>query len=453
MGARWRPKKWVVVMFGSIALFLGAVAFVGCYSGIGPYDLPPKSRALDETLAVSKSLGLPMTQAELVGEIPPDDENAAIVVIPLAGELPSVPEDIKALTFGSDPVRRERVVAVVMEQSNRLDQIAVALRERRRWSVAKDFDLAMAELFPEYARVKRVAQFYYYRGNVLARDGRFDEALSDLLSARDLARRTSNDPTLLGMLVSIACDLIASRLVEILCDAFGHDQRQMEALEAGLVKSNFRIDARQAMRGEFYMALATARNFRALGGFDFVGTNPIHIDPDKLQRSGVPSGLFERASMTTMAQIWNEAFHALEKHEHPSREWARILDARTQDMESRFRGSEVIAKIMMPVYGKAAAALINHDVNQDIALAYARCFLFRARHQRWPNSLEAIDSAFPDPHSPGSLIRAKFRENELRIWSVGRDRIDDGGKIKRPNEKGEDTVFVWPPTLRTPPQK
>ncbi len=121
-------------------------------------------------------------------------------------------------------------------------------------------------------------------------------------------------------------------------------------------------------------------------------------------------------------------------------------------MEKRLRLSEAFAMVLMPVYGKTDEALLNCDANQYIMVATVRCMKYRAQHDRWPTSLKEIKADFPDPFAPGKTIQAKFGANELRVWSVGRDRVDDGGKVRVKGEQGEDTVFVWPPTLRPVPR-
>ena len=72
-------KRWKKVVFiwipGGIALF---VIYVLVF-GLGSYDIPAQSRRLDEVIAESQRLGLPMTQADLKPAVAvPDSENAQI---------------------------------------------------------------------------------------------------------------------------------------------------------------------------------------------------------------------------------------------------------------------------------------------------------------------------------------------------------------------------------------
>ncbi len=130
------------------------------------------------------------------------------------------------------------------------------------------------------------------------------------------------------------------------------------------------------------------------------------------------------------------------------------FDAR---MQTRNNASEVLAKVLMPVFAQADRALLKDDANKDLALAFTRCMRFRAENGRFPKDLNEIASEFDDPFNPGSPIRMSSTPNELRVWSVGMDGKDDDGFIgylpHKPSEeaprRSDDLVFIWPSSLRT----
>ena len=108
--------------------------------------------------------------------------------------------------------------------------------------------------------------------------------------------------------------------------------------------------------------------------------------------------------------------------------------------------SEILAKILLPVFAQADIALHNDDVSQDLALAFVRTFRFQAENGRWPKSLAEIECDFPDPLNQGKPIQARFGDYEVRLWSVGRNKTDDGGLYRGedPKRNTDDTVYVWP---------
>lgn len=452
MAARRRPKRWVVVMFGSVALFFGAVAFVGCYSGIGPYDLPPKSRALEETLAVSKSLGLPMTQAELVGDVPPDDENAAIEVLATIERIDF--SNSAALTgrTGTDKVAQDTRDAWLRANSERLDEIKTAVAKKPGWHVGRDYDLGPSLLFPDFSKIKNVARGLFTRSVIAADRGDIEAALSDFRTIRDIARRLSSEPSLIALLVAIATDTIALRSVVYLADAFEGNASALARLEEAITETSHRLDAFAGIRGEFYLQLHISRNLRDYGGLggiaeSMTGESSKPIDPGKIKRDGVPSGLMARASMTSFADTWNQVLKRHLRDGAVERGWGADMASRCKTMESRMRVSEILAMIIMPVYEQTDNALINDDVMQDIAVAFVRAMRHRAATGSWPKNLAAIDAEFDDPFSPGRPIQMSASGGEMRVWSVGRDRVDNAGSAPTATNKEGDTVFKWPPKL------
>jgi hypothetical protein len=452
MAARWRPKKWVVVLFGCLALFFGAVAFVGCYSGIGPYDLPPKSRALEETLAVSKSLGLPMTQAELVGETPPDEENAAIEVLAALDSIDLSNPAVLVPRTGTDIALRDSRNAWLRENSKHLDSVATALAAKPSWHVDRDYDLGPYLLYPELAKIKNVAKGLMARSVASADKGDIEAALSDFRAARQLSERIGREPTLISTLVSIAIDLIALKSVVYFADAFKDDVKGLSEIERVVLETNNRKDAWNAIRGEFYMQLFVCRNLKELGGLKGFGDsileeNPKPIDESVLKREGVPTGLFARASMTSMAETWNTILKDFKEGNAVKRGWGVEMARLGAAMEDRFRASEILTMILMPVYEKGDDAMRNVDAMQDIAVAFTRAMRHRASRGSWPKGLATIDAEFDDPFSPGNPIRMSAMNGELRVWSVGRDRVDNDGIPTKGSDQEGDTVFKWPPKV------
>jgi hypothetical protein len=426
-------------------------------TGVGPYDLPSKSRALDDTIAESKRLGLPMTTAELLGPAPSPEDNAAPGVFAAIELLEDTSDDFFLTTLESDPALQSQQAAWLQNNRAHLDSISALLREKPSWRVERDYDLGAFLLLPEFATLKKVAKTLGVRGVRSAREKDTDLAISDFVASRRLAEVLATEPTPIGLLVSIAIDAICLRTIESYADSWRGDAARLRALEDAVASTKFARDPRTALRGEFYMELVTCRNLKLYGGLRALtdsgmglsGSTPAP-DPSKIQRTGLPHGMFARASMTTFAEAWNEVFQSFALHGVRETNWGDLLDARYVAMERRFRASEILPQILFPVFTQAAQALMNDEVNQDLALAFVRAFRYRAENGKWPSSLAQIESAFPDPFNPGKTIQAKFSDTEVRVWSVGRDRKDDGGLQRSEPGDGEDTAFVWPPSLRKP---
>ena len=454
-----RPK-WPWILGGVVGSCLLLIGLVGLVTGIGPYDLPSKSRALDGAMAESKRLGLPMTTAELLGPSPSPEDNAAPGVLEAIELLDDTTDDFFLTTLESDPALQSQQGAWLQNNREHLDAISALLREKPSWRIERDYDLGAYLLLPEFAMMKKLAKTLGIRGVRSAREKDTDLAINDLVASRRLAEKLATEPTLIGLLVSIAIDAISLRSIESYTDSWRGDAPRLRALEDAVASTKFVRDPRTALRGEFYMELVTCRNLKLYGGLRALtdsgmglgGSRPAP-DPSKIKRTGLPHGMFERASMTTLAEAWNEVFASFAARGVHDTKWGDLLNARYVAMESRFRASEILPQILFPVFTQAEQALTNDDVNQDLALAFVRAFRYRAENGKWPKDLAQIESAFPDPFNPGKTIQAKFSETEVRVWSVGRDRKDDGGLQRSEPGDGEDTAFVWPPSLRKPPEQ
>jgi hypothetical protein len=441
---------------GSCLLLIGLLGFV---TGVGPYDLPSRSRELDDVIAESKRLGLPMTAAELVGPVPSPEDNAAPGVLEAIELLDDTNNDFFMTTLESDAALQSQQTAWLLNNREHLDTISALLRERPSWHIERDYDLGAYLLLPEYANLKSLAKTLGIRGVRSAREKDTDLAVNDFVASRRLAAMLSTEPTLIGMLVSIAIDAISLRSIESYTDTWRGDAARLRALEGAVARTKFVRDPRTALRGEFYMELVTCRNLKLYGGIRALsdidtgpgGSRPAP-DPSKIQRTGLPRKMFERASMTSFAEAWNEVFASFASHGVRETKWGDLLNARYVAMEGRFRASEILPQILFPVFTQAEQALTNDELNQDLALAFVRAFRYRAENGRWPKDLEEIESAFPDPFNPGKTIQAKFSETEVRVWSVGRDGVEGGGKLRGEDEGSDDTVFIWPPSLRNPPE-
>jgi hypothetical protein len=257
------------------------------------------------------------------------------------------------------------------------------------------------------------------------------------------------------MLVSIAIDTIAHSYIRLVVDEWAGDEQRLEQLERTVIESGRPFDPIQALRGEFYTSLATFRNFALLGGLRGLGEwldgeTPV-IDRSKVRRDGKVQGLFARASMTTTASAWNQVFRSMESEPKPYRGFGAHLDKQMEMYESRFRASEIMPQIMTPLFSRANDALLNADVQQDLAVALVRCMKFRAKHNRWPTDWAEVGASAQDPFAPGSPIRTRFEADAVCIWSVGPDRVDDGGKRKKSGSDRFDTAFNWPPQFSPPP--
>ena len=455
-------KKLLYVLGGLVTFCVALGLVVGLGTGIGPYDLPAKARELDKAIAKSKALGLPMTAAELAGPKPADGTNAAIEAVPLAA---SISEDMKAMGNDSneDLDFHARSRKLTEELKGELDRFAIVVTSKPDWYVERDYDLGPHLLLPEYAEIKNVCKLLAWRAEDRAAKGDVDGALSDLRATSAVHQHLSQEPMLIGALVTIAIESTTLRTVERVASLWAKSPSSLAKLEDLLLSTQYRIDPVGSLKGEFYMGLNICRNLDAYGGLRAFGSGDEDIfieskvDLSNLKRDGLPHDLFGKANLTTITTYWNTVFEKLAGQDQPARDWSADSERLSNDIQQRTRASEMVAKVIFPVFAQADAAMSRDDANQALALAFVRCMKFNAATGRFPQDLKEIQSEFDDPFDPGHPIKMKSSATELRVWSVGNDRKDDGALIgyaprkpgDRDSHRSDDIVFVWPASLRT----
>lgn len=449
MAKRGKRKKWPFILGGAFLTCGVSGVIVGFFTGIGPYDLPSRSRQLDGIIAESKRLGLPLTAEELTGPKPPDETNAAPQILALLETIEGAPIEAAMARPGDDDELFEKQAAWITAHERQLDEIAKIVAERDVWFVERDWDFGIYLEFSEFAKTKHVVKLFVARSVSRALDGDVDGAISDLVASRRLSALTEQDPTLIGLLVAIATEAISLASVETLVDVWRGNARALNLLEVAVSDFNEKPVANH-LRCEFFASVTTARNLKRLGGIKAIvalssGREVPKIDTSKVQRDGLPQDMLGRASLASTAEIMNDVFLALEKAKTEEIDWAGVVERRLLAMEDRNRVSDIFAQIMLPVYSGVQSALQNDRINQQLALAFVKAIRFQAEKGRWPHDLDEIDCNYDDPFNPGNSVQAHFGDTDVRIWSIGRDRRDSGGKIGAEESGSRDTVYRWPP--------
>lgn len=411
---------------------------------------------MPELLEESERLGLPMTQADLKPQVQiPDDQNAAIEVVRLAEEAANTNVTVIPKYYLAGTPERADLEADIQTVSPFLDGIAEELAGKPEWFIDRDYDLGLVLPLVEYGDFKAVAKYLAFRSFIRAERSDIEGALGDLRAGRELRLRILNDPVLVASLVVIAIDAIMLRASEHVMTAWADDPDALAQLAAVLAETDHRIDPRPALRGEFYYLLAIMRNLKQYGGLTGLGQGTsgyggVVLDPDNVRRSGLPSDMFARAFSAAIAEEWNALFRSFEGLDEPPRGWGAGIDRRAKRMKERYKVSETYVQILMPVFGKVDVTLTRNDVVQQLRKALVKVLRFRAENGHLPASLEEAGAAFPDVFNEGAQLQAILTEDEVRIWSIGPDGIDDLGVPRDTvNRDRDDLAVFWPATKRT----
>lgn len=126
--------------------------------------------------------------------------------------------------------------------------------------------------------------------------------------------------------------------------------------------------------------------------------------------------------------------HMRTMREHAGRAPAAMLDGFAEhDRQLRAtRGGGILAGLLIPAAHRVAFAALDADARRALARTAVAASAYRAKHGRPP---EKVGDLVPDflPETPldpfdGRPLRLRKADDGLVIYSLGRDRADDGGE-------------------------
>ncbi len=456
MSKKKRILRWVGGIV-AVAILVPSV-YLLITGEIGYFDLLKASRELDATLKESERLGLPMTAADLEPNPPvPDADNAALIVAPAVQNLPLISSSSTLLLSGADPERRAKLIQELSDHRATIRTVEHGLI-RDQWYFSRNWDEGVLAVFPEYLKYKSTARLLSSEALQLALKDKPEEALSRFIAGRRLAKFCTSEPTMIGILVGIACDAIMLRAAENLTEVWASDNAKLERLANAVNSTRFTIDPRSMFRTEFYAALNFARNYEEFGGLKGIealssgaewvksGDTQIATDstipPDlsKLKKSGTPDDITARAIMNPICKIWNSVFKKWGKNAPRSGEWGPYIQAMSDDLRESKKASSMFASVFFPVFDQADLACVKQEWYPNLSLALIRALQYRNRTGHFPKSLAEINIDSADPLS-GDSLRYIVDNDGIQIYSIGPDKVDNGGPLMRKNKPDIGVVF------------
>lgn len=133
----------------------------------------------------------------------------------------------------------------------------------------------------------------------------------------------------------------------------------------------------------------------------------------------------------------------------PSSDEREVLRALEQRSRLAAQGSTLAAPVLsviMPVYEGVSGALDRSRARKRSLLASMDVLAFHRANGRWPATLIEAGSDYTDPFDDKPL-RYKLDGEGFRVWSVGQNGKDDGGKTNREKRGLDfDEVVVFDPS-------
>lgn len=419
-------------------LKIGAVALAllcgtGLYFGCQKADFFQASRGVEGLYAKAESAGWPMTSAELKGPEVPASENAAPLMIEAALDL----ADADIESESCEDAAEEEVFAQCLLELEPLVDSWKSATGRLRYQQALDYDFLYAHRFRDLVGHKRAASILARRAELRARRQDVSEALSDLEAIRRGAELVAQQPILIHMMVGFSLDEAALEAWLRVAQEWQDEPAHLERLAAFLEEAVPEISVQPALQGEFYSGLSLSRNIEAYGGlatlFQPGGSGlPDIEDKSAIQREGIPESVMERAFANRHLEHWMPLIEAGDLDENPQaiKKWAREAEFRIQAADTF---SYSLLKAFSPTLVQVHKVSARAQARRNIVAAHL-------------NLLRGLDTGMPDDPFAEGPLKAAEADGRTTIYSVGPDRVDDGGSRR-------DIAVVFPQPEREPAPK
>jgi len=399
-------------------------------------------RMLNREMGRLRESGDLLTVQQIVPAVPAGEPNAADLYEHAFDAL-RLSEDEESKLWADPPAEEEARLAlareVVAANSRYFDRLDEATRTAN-CAFPVDWSRAIGGSFDHLASVRASARMLALRAEILAADGRLDEALASCAAIFRIGEHAKMEPMLLGQLVGYAVQDVGVRALEQVLSSGDPSPAACRELLAELAGIDNLTPSVRALRGEV-----------AIWGiplYDMVRQNAVSIGDLQsgaafIDEGGKGSGsrppLTYRILQTALRPLLNldeiSYLDAMESNiKAMGAAWPESQKL-TKDMEASVQRlpfyRRIMANMLIPVYGRAvwrrdsSTALLGAT---EVGLALTA---FHAEHGRYPDTLAELESAGSDlPSDPfgGGPLHYRTEGDGFVVWSVGPDMDDDGGR-------------------------
>jgi hypothetical protein len=291
-----------------------------------------------------------------------------------------------------------------------------------------------------------------YEAALASQNGDADGALACARGIVAAARSVGDEPTLISMLIRVACDQQAVFALERALAQGEPSAGELEAMQQLLEQELTEPILLRGMRGERAAMHQVLLGLRA----GDIKLTSIAGGPTGFEDAFGP--MLARRSHGRMLRLLNEAVAAAAL---PPEEQAPVFKGIEQRVMKAKVEYDVVTALLMPAILKVSEANRRWVGNLRCAIVALALERYRRDHGRWPDSLDALVPKYlaAVPIDPGDdkPIRLARRPDGLTVYWVGQDGADDGGKLDRrvKGAKGTDEGFqLWDVKhRRQPPPK
>lgn len=307
----------------------------------------------------------------------------------------------------------------------------------RKWELGPNLP------FSELAELKTFAKVACSLSEIEARSGNFTESFAWLQAVRKLSIH-SQEPHLIGQLVGLALEGILLKSLQTQIVAHGKNSDFRRSATSFLNRKVKLPNVRDGMSGEIIMVTQTFRMLES-GEIKSIESLSAPIDEPEKSDSGSPFNyLFRVRAIRNQVQylVLQRYRLALQDMGSNGQHYERIASA-TKAMHERSRNPDGLVETLAGIFDFGASTTADASIQLLARLNLTRqgleLYAIRAKTGAFPKSLDSKTRWSRDPFSRQTLIYRREGDT-FKLYSVGRDRKDDGGKLTTEGRK-LDVIF------------
>jgi hypothetical protein len=394
-------------------------------------------RDLHRELAAARREGIPLTPQDLQIRPPSPSLDAAPIytrLIPLLRQKPLDPRIEGLIADLGRPTASAEEIAdlqrMLTERRDAMDLLHQAA-DRPSCFFRRDWTQGPGVVFPEQSFLRKAARLLWAESDLLARQGRYQEAIANQARGFRVAQHAASDPVVTAFLVGIACEDLALDGMRNILYLAGDKPGIAEAIREAMATRRPHLSFQYALRGEVVMGRVGLNWLRWSGK-----TGLIELYSDSWESlPHLPTSTQDQRLLNSVCDAADAQFlgwmrHAFQIAGKPAPERLRLfrrqLEAQilyyTSDGQNPVR-SIVGALTSSPE--RMATVGVLAEAREQVLLAGAMALAYRAQRGTYPDNLGSRGEPEPTDPFTGKPLEYRRERNGFVVSSrgpVGEDR-------------------------------
>jgi hypothetical protein len=424
----------------------------------------PANLAREE--AAARQEGIPLSAAQLQKPLPPPSQNAAPLYVTLTKLLHDKPLGLPKYAEGMDAFHTytpEQIAAVRRTLAARQDVMTLVHQaaDRPRCVFVRDWSQGIALEFPEYQHQREAARLLRTESYLLARDGRYQEAVANQARGFRVADQAAADHTLISYLVGIASQASAFGGMQGILAQAGPNAAVDANIKKTVAAAYMRLSLRSAIVGDTGLGCASLAKVHQYEKYGIeVALKTGFPDDDAHQSRPLPTSQVstaERERLHNLIDAWqadylSEMLPLIRASDAPrvarSAVFAATYKPRNKEADSTAPLTDPmhwVPRLLVPNLSNIDQNDTRISAREAVTLAASAILTQKAEAGAYPDNLPP---GFTDPFTDKPLGYRR-EGGGFVVYSAGPTGHFDGGK---PGQKtpGQESLFRYP-VIPVPP--